>query len=53
MTPPNLAPAQAPDEAEAHTATILLVAIGEDVISVAVDPHQSYVYFATKDATFV
>jgi hypothetical protein len=46
-------PAQAPDEAEPHTATILLVAIGEDVTSVAVDPHKNYVYFATKDATFV
>jgi hypothetical protein len=46
-------PAQAAGETEPHIATVLLVAIGEDVTSVAVDPHKAYVYFATNDATYV
>ena len=46
-------PVQAPGETGPHVATVLLVAIGEDVTSVAVDPRKSYVYFATEDATFV
>jgi hypothetical protein len=46
-------PVQAPGETEPHTSTVLLVAIGEDVTSMAVDPRRSYVYFATEDATFV
>jgi hypothetical protein len=46
-------PVQAPDETEPHLSTVLLVALGEDVTSVAADLRKNYVYFATKDATFV
>jgi hypothetical protein len=46
-------PVQAPGETGPHISTVLLVALGEDVTSMAVDPGRSYVYFATEDATFV
>lgn len=46
-------PAGAIGENGPHVSTILLVALGEQVTSVAVDPRTSYLYFATKDATFV
>jgi len=46
-------PAATGDDAAMHVSTILLVAIGEEVTSVAVDPGRSYVYFATSDSTFV
>jgi hypothetical protein len=46
-------PAEAVGETGPQVSTVLLVAMKEEVTSAAVDPHKSYVYFATKDATFV
>ncbi|MBM4025482.1 MAG: hypothetical protein FJ280_08750 [Planctomycetes bacterium] len=40
-------------QAEPLVATVLLVALRENVTSVAVDPRHGYVYFATTDSTFV
>jgi len=46
-------PVRAPGETEPHVATVLLVSLGADVTSVAVDSGRSYVYFATNESTYV
>jgi hypothetical protein len=46
-------PVRAPGETEPTVATVLLVALRDKIMSVAVDPGRSYVYFSTDDTTLV